>query len=177
MELGENKTSAIVDMNSAENNEGFIKFLDAEGNCIAVIWCVFDPSFTPSGDSGSGSGSVEFIGEMAMYASMLGASLEEVTSGEYYEMYKEYGCPIYSLTYTSYQSMTMPMSISTPQYSMAYVMPDSLGEYIWAEPTEGGATINMQLPEDITSATAAMMFYGMDYSPVLVLICNWAPIQ
>ena len=177
MELGTSKTSAVVDMNADVSTEGFIKFLDADGNAIAVIWCVFDPSFTADGDSGSGSGSVEFIGEMAMYASMVGASLAEVTEGEYYEMYKEYGCPIYSLTYASYMAQTMPMSISTPQYSMAMVMPTNMSEFFWSEMTEGGATIYMQVPDSMPTATAAMMFYGMDYTPVLILICNWAPVQ
>lgn len=177
MELGTNKTTGIVDMNTEANNDGYIKFLDAEENPLAVIWCVFDSSFTPSGDSGSGSGSVEFIGETAGYASMLGVSLVEVTEGEYYEMYKEYGCPIYSLTYTSFMSQTMPMSISTPNYSMALVTPPNMADYFWAEPTMGGATIYMQLPDEIPSATAAMMFYGMNYSPALILICNWAPVM
>lgn len=177
MELGTNKTLGVVDMSSETNNEGFIKFLDADGNALAVIWCVFDPSFTAGGGSDSGSGSVEFIGEMASYASMVGASLAEVTEGEYYEMYKEYGCPIYSLTYASYMAETMPMSISTPQYSMAMVTPTNMSEYFWAEMTMGGATIYMKVPETMPTATAAMMFYGMDYSPVLILICNWAPVQ
>lgn len=178
MEMGEDKMSGVIDMNSSNFVEGFVKFLDADGNTLAVVYCIFDPDFTPStGDGGEGETEVKFIGEMAMYAEMVGASLEQITSGEYYETYKEYGCPIYSLTYASFMAKTMPMSISTPQYSMAMVMPTNMSDFFWAEMTMGGATIYMQVPDTMPTATAAMMFYGMDYSPVLILICNWAPVQ
>lgn len=170
-------SEAVVDMNTETYNEGFVKFLGADGETLAVVWCVFDPDFSPSGEGGESSGSVEFIGETAGYASMVGASLEQITSGDIYNQYAEYGCPIYSLTYSSFMAQTMPMSISTPAYTMAIVNPTNMSDYFWQEGTAGGATIYMQVPDEIPTATATMLFYGADYSVVLVLVCNWAPVQ
>lgn len=177
MELGEDKKMGVIDMRADVFTEGFVKFLGSEGETLAVVYCIFDPTFNPSGEGGESSGKVEFIGEMAMYAEMVGASLAEVTSGEYYDTYKEYGCPIYSLTYASFMAKTMPMSVSVPNYLMVTVNPASLSDYFWAEGTEGGATIYMQMPEgqDEAPTTATMLFYGADYSVVFVLVCNWAP--
>ena len=131
--------------------------------------------FSPAGSGETGA--VTFIGEMASYASMVGASLQEVTSGDYYEMYKEYGCPIWNLTYASYMAQTMPMSISVPDFTMASVTPTEYSEFVWAEGTMGGATIYMKYPDTITDATAVIMFYGGSSSTCFVLVCNWAPVQ
>lgn len=170
-----NKEGGVIGMDTTTKTEGFIKFIGADNEVLAVVYCIFDPDFSPAGSGETGA--VTFIGEMAAYASMVGASLEEVTSGDYYEMYKEYGCPIWNLTYASYMAQTMPMSISVPDYTMASVTPTDYSEYVWAEGTMGGATIYMQYPETITDATAVIMFYGGSGSTSFVLVCNWAPVQ
>ena len=69
-------------------DEGYIVFYDAEGN-IAAVNCLYDPN-ADIGGTDIGFAYPEYV---------TGATLEEITSGEYYEQYAEYGAPIYHLTY------------------------------------------------------------------------------
>ena len=150
-------------------DEGFVKFLDEEGNALAVVWFTFDPDFTPSG-SGSEGGDIKFIGEMANYADMVGASIVPVTEGEYYNTYAEYGCPIYKLSYTE-SGYSMPMSINVPEYQNTMVIPEAKTAYFKAEKTDGGATISMQ-PE--TPDSAVIAFIGGSGAPCFILVCEYA---
>ena len=77
---------AIIDMD--REDEGYIVFYDAEGN-IAAVNCLYDPN-ADIGGTDIGFAYPEYV---------TGATLEEITSGEYYEQYAEYGAPIYHLTY------------------------------------------------------------------------------
>lgn len=173
---GSNNSSGVIDMDASVKSEGFVKFIDSVGNTLAVVWCVFDPEFVPSNGSGE-SGDYKFVGESAAYAEMVGATLAEVTSGQYFETYKEYGCPIWEIKYASYMARTMPMTINVPAYTAAMVVPQDKVDYFWTEGGEGGATIYMQCPEDVTSDSAVILFYGPDSSVVFVLVCTWAPVM
>ncbi len=171
---GSDNSGGVIDMDATAKCEGFVRFIDSVGNTLAVVWCVFDPSFTAT-DPGQ-SGSVKFVGESAQYAEMVGATLTEITSGQYYDTYKEYGCPIWELKYGSYMARTFPMTVSVPGYTSAKVVPESKKKYFWSEGAEGGATVSMQCPEDVDTDSAVMLFYSGE-TVVFVLVCVWAPVM
>ncbi len=174
--MGTTNESGVIDMDEqTSETKGFIKFIGADNEVLAVVYCIFDPNFSPAGSGETGA--VTFIGETASYASMVGASLQEVTSGEYYEMYKNMECPIWSLTYASSMAQIMPMSISIPEFARYTVVPEAYSEYVTVEGAMGGATISMRYPDEITEATAVVTFYDSSWSQIFILVCNWAPVQ
>ena len=114
VESTENQRAVRVTMNTETKKDGYVAFYDVDGNNLGVLKCTYDPDYTPVvGDEFR----IEFIGESAMYAEMVGATLEEVTEGTYYDVYKEYGAPIYQLTY---RMENFPMKISLPQGTVFY---------------------------------------------------------
>lgn len=115
LEATENKRSVRVVMNTDVYSEGFIAFYDAAGNNLGVIRCYFDPSQAPVGGADV---NIEFIGESADYAGMIGASLTEVTSGPLYDSWIEYNAPIYHL---KYKVDNFPMRITLPKGTIYYM--------------------------------------------------------
>ena len=161
------QVSIQIPQDRAQQSEGYVKIIGEDGNGIALVWFVFNPSFVPTDPV-----TVEFIGETAPYAEMKGASLAEVTSGEYFEAYKDYGCPIYKLIYKDLEpEMHMPMIVSLPAYTSAETVPSSKKDGFSAEQTTGGATIKM----DPGKADSAVIVFYSNQDPCFVLVCEYAP--
>ena len=158
---------------------GYVVFYGAEGNTLAIVETIFDPSKV-IGEAAK----IEFIGESAMYAEMVGATLEEVTEGSLYDQYKEYGAPIYHLTY---RMMGMPMRISIPNTAVMYSpnpyikrnifrvnnlnYDETVGRFDFIE---GGVDIYMSLEEGSASTyeRGNILFYNAENNVVLALVCT-----
>jgi hypothetical protein len=158
---------------------GYVVFYDTEGNALAIVETVFDPSKV-IGEAAK----IEFIGESAMYAEMVGATLEEVSEGPLFDQYKEYGAPIYHLTY---RMMGMPMRISIPATAVMYSpnpymkrnifrvndlnYDETVGRFDFIE---GGVDIYMSLEEGSTSTyeRGNILFYNAENNVVLALVCT-----
>lgn len=115
LEYTENQRSVRAVMNTDTAEEGFIVFYDASETNLCVLRCYYDPSQAPVGGSDF---KVELIGEAADYAGMVGASLEEITSGELYDGWKEYNAPIFHL---KYKVDNFPMRITLPKGTIYYM--------------------------------------------------------
>lgn len=177
----ETESSSDEDGNITYAKEvGYIVFVK-DNKSVAVVMCRFDPDYVP-GDSGSDTPTeYGFIGENAMYAEMVGASMVEITSGDLYDSWKEYNCPIYQLTY---KMMGMPMTISIPKtsktftvnpYTVAregYIRVNDLGpnESV-VEFIDGGVTIYMEAPEGQDRISGTILFYDSNSAVVFVLNC------
>ena len=144
---------AIIDMD--REDEGYIVFYDAEGN-IAAVNCLYDPN-ADIGGTDIGFAYPEYV---------TGATLEEITSGEYYEQYAEYGAPIYHLTY---EGETTNAVMNVPTYSSFMAQGDAES---WLTAESYGPTqiyVNM----DSQTATEGVMFlYGANWNVVMVIICT-----
>lgn len=115
VEHSENKRSVRIAMETEEKISGYVVFYDKYDEIQCVLECVFDPDKVISGGD---AGAVEFIGESAAYAEMVGATLTEITEGGYYDSWKEYHAPIYHL---KYKVEWMPMKISLPRGTVYYM--------------------------------------------------------
>lgn len=115
VESSENKRSVRIAMDAEELTQGYIAFYDAYDKVLCVLECVFDPDKTSGGED---AGAVEFIGESAQYAEMVGATLTQITDGAQYDAWKEYGAPIYHL---KYKVDNVPMKISLPRGTIYYM--------------------------------------------------------
>ncbi len=185
-ELSESLTYGVVGMYASEemtvpatSTTGYVVFYDSANNPLAIVETVFDPSKI-IGETAK----VEFIGESAMYAEMVGATLEEVTEGSLYDQYKEYGAPIYHLTY---RMMGMPMRISIPSTAVMYSpnpyikrnifkvnnlnYDETVGKF---DLIEGGVDIYMSLEEGSASTyeRGNILFYNSENNVVLALVCT-----
>lgn len=131
------------------------KCYDAEGN-IAAVNCLYDPN-ADIGGTDIGFAYPEYV---------TGATLEEITSGEYYEQYAEYGAPIYHLTY---EGETTNAVMNVPTYSSFMAQGDAES---WLTAESYGPTqiyVNM----DSQTATEGVMFlYGANWNVVMVIICT-----
>lgn len=115
LEYTENQRSIRVAMRTETAKEGYIALYDSAGNTLCVLRCIFDPTQAPVGGTDT---KIELIGEYAGYAEMVGASLTEITSGELFDSWKEYGAPIYRLRY---EVDNMPMKITLPKGTVYYM--------------------------------------------------------
>ena len=161
---------------------GYVVFYDTDGSTLAIVYAVYDPEKQIEVEV-----DIEFIGESAAYAEMVGATLEEVTEEsdkELYDIYKEYVAPIYHLTY---RTLGMPMRISIPSTAVRYNpnpyakrnnfrvngldYDDTAGEF---ELIDGGVDIYMTLDEGSTSdyERGQIFFHRSDNTVVLVLVCT-----
>lgn len=177
--LDDDKNGGVILMDSDTKSSGYVVFYGSTGNVLAVVKCVLDPEKV-IGEVAD----VSFLGESEMYAPMAGATLKHVTSGTVYDQYKEYGVPIYHLTYTM---ENMPMLISIPASIKSY-MPNP-----WAlinnfringmdyddgtfERIDGGVQVYMSMPEGKSKIDGNIMFYNSK-SPnneklAIVLVCT-----
>lgn len=185
-ELSETLTYGVVGMYSADDavvpsssTSGYVVFYDSAGNPNAIVEVVFDPKKV-IGEATE----VEFIGESAQYAEMVGATLEEITEGTLYDQYKEYASPIYHLTY---RMMGMPMRLSIPSTAVLYSPNPYMKRNIFRvnnlnydenvghfDLIDGGVDIYMSLEEGSTSTyeRGNILFYNSDNQVVLVLVCT-----
>lgn len=179
VELEDDMKGGVIRMESDTKTAGYVVLLGSSDNVLAVVRCVLDPEKV-IGEVAD----VTFLGESEMVAPMVGATLVHVTEGPVFDQYKEYGVPIYHLTYTKENE---PMLISIPTAIKSY-MPNP-----WAlidnfrindmyfddgsfERVEGGIRIYMTMPEDKDKITGNIMFYTSK-SPdnekiALVLVCT-----
>lgn len=177
--------SGVIDMYmndtpSSAKTTGYVVFYDADGNTLAIIAAVFDPSLVIGTEL-----NVEFIGEAADYAEMVGATLEKVTAesdSELYDMYKEYIAPIYHLTY---RTTGFPMRITVPATAVKYNpnpyakrhnfvingldYDESVGEFSLID---GGVDVEMFADEGSYYERGHIFFHAADDTIVLVLICT-----
>ena len=185
-ELSESLTYGVVEMYASEDasvpssaTTGYVVFYDSAENPLAIVEVVFDPTKVIGETS-----KVEFIGESAMYAEMVGATLEHITEGTLYDMYKEYGAPIYHLTY---RMMGMPMRITIPATAVMYSpnpyvkrnifrvnnlnYDETVGRFDFLE---GGVDIYMSLPDGSESdyERGNILFYNSENNVVLALVCT-----
>lgn len=183
VEHTENKRSVRVVMDTEEAATGYVAFYDKDGKNLGVIRCDFDPTQAPQGSTTT---TIEFIGESAMYAEIVGATLVEVTEGELYDGWKEYGAPIYHLTY---KVDYMPMRISLPAGTVYYMTnpysyrdcfrvndmnyDENGGSFSYID---GGVDIYMSLPEGETVSQGVILFSTEKYNTTdkvsLVLVCT-----
>ncbi|MBR5273743.1 MAG: BACON domain-containing protein [Bacteroidales bacterium] len=179
-------TYGCIEMYSSEDmsvpetsTSGFVVFYDAAENPLAIVEVIFDPKKIIGEDV-----EIKFVGESAQYAEMVGATLEEVTEGTLYDQYKEYGAPIYHLTY---RMMGMPMRISIPATAVMYTpnpyvkrnifrvnnlnYDETVGRF---DLLEGGVDIYMVLEEGSTSEyeRGNILFYNSENMVVLALVCT-----
>jgi hypothetical protein len=165
---------------------GYLVFYDADGSVLAIIECVFDPEVIINTDV-----KVEFTEQSAMYAEMLGFTLEQLTAGELFDKYTDGMNPVYHLRYTM---SGMPLSIKIPAsvkthnvnpYSLRtsfrvnnlvydeYFGPnDLLGEIEKNE--EGAVEIYMSMPEGSTQTMIQgnINFVDAGGSTVIILVCT-----
>ena len=148
--------------------EAYVVFKDAEGAVLGVIYVV-------KGEKAPGT----IVGN---YASMFGpdsyltGSMVELTSGEVYEKYKSYGCPVFHLTYASWAlSGGMGVDVVIPSYDSYEVTETQYTVSYMAEPMMPGAdpTIMMVLPEEVMNDSAVLVFKNGD-AVVFVLQCTYA---
>lgn len=107
----DSNSGGVIDMFSGmeaqdKKDTGYIVFYGAGRNVLAIIECVFDPAAVSGGDA-----LVSFTEQSALYADMLGFTLEHLTSGPIYDTYYDGIAPVYHLTYTC---EGMPMSVKLP---------------------------------------------------------------
>ena len=184
--VNENNGGGVIDMYAAEDalvpessTTGYVVFYDSSEAPLAIIEAIFDPKKV-IGETAE----IKFIGESAQYAEMVGATLEEVTEGPLWDQYKEYGAPIYHLTY---RMMGMPMKISIPSTATTYSpnpyakrnifvvngldYDETVGRFSLID---GGVDIYMILPEGSTSTyeRGNILFYSSGNEVVLALVCT-----
>lgn len=125
---------------------------------------------------------VQFIGESAQKAEMVGATLEKIIEGPLWEQYNMDSAPIYHLTY---RKKGMPMKISIPSsavshssnpYSKSHIF--KVNNIDFAETgggfslIDGGVDIYMTPDESSTYERGNFCFYNSNMNVVLVLICT-----
>lgn len=180
-------TAGVIDMYNGmtppeTENLGYVVFYDADGSVLAIIVAVYDPAKVADVEV-----NVEFIGESASYAEMVGATLEEVTADtdkELFDTFKEYCAPIYHLTY---RTQGFPMRVSIPSNAVMYnpnpyakrhifvVNGLDYDEYVGDfELIDGGVDIYMILDEgsDSVYERGQILFHDAENNVVLVLVCT-----
>ena len=160
--LADDLSSGVILMNTDQAASGYVVFMGSSNNVLAAVKCVLNP------DNEIGEvADVYFMGESEQYAPMVGATLEFITEGTLYDRYKEYGVPIYHLTYTT---ENMPMLLYIPQNIKSY-MPNPYAlidnfrinnQYFddgTFEIIDGGVQVYMEMPEGKSKITGNIMFY------------------
>lgn len=180
--LDDNMTGGVIDMVSETAAAGYVVIYGTTGNVLAVVKCTYNPG----GVIGDVS-DVEFIGDSAMYAPTVGATLEHLTEGTLYNQYREGDALVYHLTYTM---ANMPMRISIPNT----VVTHTSNPYVWKnyirvnnnvydevlvngklggiELIDGGVDIYMEMPEGRDYLRGNIIFADAEGVTVLVLVCT-----
>ena len=180
--LDEDGKGGVINMASTAAAMGYVVFYGQSGNVLAVIKCTYDPDAVIEENV-----TIEFIGESVMYAPMVGATLEELTSGELFDTYSDGMSPVYHLRYTM---GGMPMAISIPSSVKKHnVNPWKYREYIRVndnvysesfingvlggiELIDGGVYIYMEMPEGEDFLQGNVNFITADDSTSFILICT-----
>lgn len=165
---------------------GYVVFYDADESVLAIIECIFDPEKVIDTDV-----TVEFTEQSAMYAEMMGFTLEQLTEGELFDMYYDGMSPVYHLRYTM---SGMPMAIKLPAkvkkhnvnpynlrsafrvnnlvYDEYFGPNDLMGEVQTND--EGAVEIYMSMPEGSTDTMIRgnINFADASDTPVVILVCT-----
>lgn len=179
------RTSGVVDMYSdmtpsSSKTVGYVVFYGEDGSTLAIIMAVFDPTLVVETEV-----KVEFVGESANLADIVGATLMEVTADtdkELYDEFKEYVAPIYHLKYTT---AGIPMRISIPTTAVKYNpnpyskrnnfvingldYDETVGEFALID---GGVDVYMIPGEGSLYERGHIFFHSSDDTVVLVLVCT-----
>ena len=175
------------DMDVPDKKEtGYVVFYDADGSVLAIIECVFDPEVVIGDDV-----KLEFTEQSAMYAEMMGFTLEQLTEGELFDMYYDGMNPVYHLRYTM---SGMPMAIKLPAkvkkhnvnpyglksafrvnnvvYDEFFGPNDIMGEVVLSD--EGAVEIYMSMPEGSTETMIQGNINFLDGADatVVILVCT-----
>ena len=176
-----------MDMDAPDKKEtGYVVFYDADGSVLAIIECIFDPEIIIDTDV-----NLEFTEQSAMYAEMMGFTLEQLTEGELFDAYYDGMSPVYHLRYTM---SGMPMWIKIPArvkkhnvnpyglrssfrvnnlvYDEYFGPNDIMGEIETND--EGAVEIYMSMPEGSTDTMIRgnINFVDASDATVVILICT-----
>jgi hypothetical protein len=189
--IGDEKTGGVVDMYinqepSDKKETGYVVFYDADGSTLAIIECIFDPEVVIVDDV-----TLEFTEQSAMYAEMMGFTLEKLTEGEIFDLYYDGMSPVYHLRYTM---SGMPMSIKIPSkvrkhnvnpynlrtafrvnnlvYDEYFGPNDLMGEIQTSD--EGAVEIYMSIPEGVTDTMIRgnINFVDASDATIVILVCT-----
>ena len=187
----EDKNGGVIDMYldmdaPSKKDTGYVVFYDADGSVLAIIECIFDPELVVNTEV-----TIEFTEQSAMYAEMLGFTLEQLTEGELFDKYTDGMNPVYHLRYTM---SGMPLYIKIPAsvkthnvnpyglrtsirvnnlvYDEYFGPNDLLGEIETNE--EGAVEIYMSMPEGSseTMIQGNINFVNAGGSTVVILVCT-----
>lgn len=145
-------------------NEAFLLFKDAEGQPIALIYFVLDPSFKPGGNT---SNTVSFVDSSV--AALHGARLAEIVEGDV-DFSKEdeaMGVAQYRLIYSK-ASANEAVLLQVPSYHLLI----SQNEWLSAE-ENGDGTIRVVM--DIESGQGILNLYNASWQVIVKIICVMDP--
>ena len=188
---GSENNGGVIDMymdmeTPAKKDNGYVVFYDADGSTLAIIECIFDPETIIVSDV-----KLEFTEQSAMYAEMMGFTLEQLTEGELFDAYYDGMSPVYHLRYTM---SGLPMAVKIPAkvkkhnvnpyglrtafrvnnlvYDEYFGPNDFMGEIELND--EGAVEIYMSMPEGTTDTMIRGNINFVDGSDatVVILVCT-----
>jgi hypothetical protein len=176
--------------------EGYVNLVDAEGNVLASIYCLYNP--TAQGGGAAGGDVVALVNESM--ASAIGVTLTKIesTDADYNAAFgADYGvtnAPQYRLTYSQLGALTMPQyaALNIPGFGFGQVT----GEYqingenrygsqifsVWNNPDAGGVVVEPMADYGFTAETIPagkyeIAIYGSSYSPIARIVLELNPAQ
>ncbi len=187
----EENNGGVIDMYnnlqpSTKKETGYVVFYDTDGSVLAIVECIFDPEAVVADEA-----KIEFTEQSAMYAEMMGFTLEKLTEGELFDLYYDGMSPVYHLRYTA---TGMPMAIKIPAnvkkhnvnpyglrtsfrvnnlvYDEYFGPNDLMGEIETND--EGAVEIYMSMPEGTTDTMIRgnINFVDRSDATVVILVCT-----
>ena len=187
----EDNSGGVIDMYrdlepSKKKETGYVVFYDTDASVLAIVECIFDPEVIIVDEV-----TLEFTEQSAMYAEMMGFTLEKLTEGDLFDLYYDGMSPVYHLRYTA---TGMPMSVKLPStvrkhnvnpynlrtafrvnnlvYDEYFGPNDFMGEIETND--EGAVEIYMSMPEDVTDTMIRgnINFVDKSDATVVILICT-----
>lgn len=144
---------SIVHM--TKQGEGVIVFYDDAGN-FAAIDCIYDANVVVD------QVKVEFV-----YPDLVeNAELKQITSGKYYEEYKDLGVPIWNLVYTSTRTYTT--TIRVPAHAK------TVSDSSWLKSEDGSDNEFIVHMNSEKAAEGVLLLQTIGGNTVLVLVCTLA---
>lgn len=140
---------------AASKKTGLIRFCNKNWQTVAMVYCILDKDAKLS-DKG-----VEFV-----YPTVVqNATVSELTSGNYYDQYKNLGCRIYHLTYTGQANTAQ---LKTPTFS-SFERANEADTWLSIEGDASSLQINMNTEE---AKEGVLIFKNAGGSAVFVLVCT-----
>lgn len=134
---------------------GVIVFNDGAGN-FAAIECIYDTN-----------GVVDQVKVEFVYPDLVeNAELKQLTSGNYYDQYKELGVPIWNLVYTSTKTYTT--TIRVPAHAK------TVSDAKWLKSEDGSNNEFIVHMNSETAAEGVLLLQTVGGHTVMVLVCTLA---